>query len=163
MNIENKLLEFGLDIREVKPAATIANYVPAKICGNLLYISGQLPRDIFAENATLQTAPVIVGTLGSNCPIEKGQYAAKMCAMQIFYIAKLALGDLSKIKSCVQLGAFVSSTHDFREQHLVANGASDFICEILGREKGQHSRAAVGVSSLPLGSAVEVSAIFEIN
>ena len=57
---------------------------------------------------------------------------------------------------------FVNSTEDFIEQPKVINGASDTISKIFG-DHGRHTRAAVSVNSLPLGVAVEVDAIFELN
>ena len=75
--------------------------------------------------------------------------------------AKAAIGDLEKIKRLVKITVFVASAPDFTEQHLVANGASDFLVEVLG-EPGRHARAAVGTASLPLNAAVEVEAIIEV-
>ena len=71
-------------------------------------------------------------------------------------------GDLEKIKSCVKLTGYVNSSNNFTDQPKVINGASDIIVKILG-DKGMHTRAAVSVNSLPLGVAVEVDGIFEIN
>ena len=75
---------------------------------------------------------------------------------------KAALGDLEKIARVVKITVFVASTPEFTEQHLVANGASDFLFAALG-ERGKHARAAVGMASLPLNAAVEVEAIIEIG
>ena len=89
--------------------------------------------------------------------------AAKRCGLSIVSQAKEACdGDLSKIKSCVKLTGFVNSTDDFTDQPKVINGASDIIAKIFS-EKGMHTRAAVSTNSLPLGVAVEVDAIFELN
>ena len=163
MTIEKKLSQFGIKFPEESTIVTIANYAPYKICNDQLFISGQLPKDIFTSNANFQNAPVITGILGLNCTLEQGQYAAKMCAIQLLYIAKLALGSLERIQSCIQLNVFVASAQSFTNHHLIANGASDLMCEILGTEIGQHSRVAVGVSSLPLGTCVEVSVVFEVE
>ena len=75
---------------------------------------------------------------------------------------KACKDDLSKIKSCVKLTGFVNSTNDFIEQPKVINGASDLIVSIFG-DYGMHTRAAVSANSLPLGVAVEIDAIFELN
>ena len=87
--------------------------------------------------------------------------AAKLCAINILAQAKAALGDLEKIARVVKITVFVASTPDFTEQHLVANGASDFLVAALG-ERGKHARAAVGMASLPLNAAVEIEAIIEV-
>ena len=105
-----------------------------------------------------------IGSLiGKDLSKEDGYKAAKRCALNIVSQAKKACGgDLSKIKSCVKLTGFVNSTDDFIDQPQVINGASDLIASIFG-DAGMHTRAAVSTNSLPLGVAVEVDAIFELN
>ena len=87
--------------------------------------------------------------------------AAKLCAINILAQAKAALGDLEKIARLVKITVFVASAPGFTEQHLVANGASDFLAEALG-ERGKHARSAVGTASLPLDAAVEIEAVIEV-
>ena len=70
--------------------------------------------------------------------------------------------DFSKVKSCIKITGYVNSVDDFTDQPKVINGASEIISKILG-EKGLHTRAAVSSNSLPLGVAVEIDAIFELN
>jgi enamine deaminase RidA (YjgF/YER057c/UK114 family) len=106
---------------------------------------------------------LIKGKLGKDLKTQDGYDAAKRCALSIVSQAKKACkGDLSKIKSCIKLTGFVNSTENFIEQPKVINGASDLIASIFG-EDGMHTRAAVSTNSLPLGVAVEVDAIFELN
>jgi len=153
MSIDEKLNEMGL----VLPKATdpVGSYVATKISGNLLYISGQISID---ADGTL-----IKGKVGKDFNTEQAYKAAERCALSIISQAKKACGgDLLKIKSCVKLVGFVNSTDDFIDQPKVINGASDLIKKVFG-EKGAHTRAAVSTNSLPLGVAVEVDAIFEIN
>ena len=153
MTIENKLNELGITL----PSATapVGSYVATKIVGNLLYISGQISND---ENGKL-----IQGKLGKDLKTEDGYKAAERCALNIVAQVKQACNDdLSKIKSCIKLTGFVNSTENFIEQPKVINGASDTIAKIFG-DAGMHTRAAVSVNSLPLGVAVEVDAIFELN
>ena len=149
--VAQKLEELNISIPEAaKPAA---NYVPYTISGNQIVISGQIP----FVNGSVEGQ---VGKLGDDFSIEQGQAVAKVCAINIISQLKDASnGDLSKVK-CVRLGVFVNSTPDFTEHPAVANGASDLIAEVFG-ENGTHARAAVGVSSLPFGVAVEVEATFE--
>ncbi len=138
-----------------KAAAPVGSYVATKIVGKLLYISGQISID---ENGNL-----IKGKLGKDLLTDDGYKAAQRCALNITAQAKKACGDdLSKIKSCIKLTGFVNSTDDFIEQPKVINGASDTIAKIFG-ENGMHTRAAISSNSLPLGVAVEVDAIFELN
>ena len=138
-----------------KAANPVGSYVAAKIVGKLLFISGQIS---MSENGDL-----IKGKLGNELNTEEGYRAAKKCALSIVAQAKKACGDdLSKIKSCIKLTGFVNSADDFIEQPKVINGASDLIASIFG-DSGMHTRAAVSTNSLPLGVAVEVDAIFELN
>ena len=133
----------------------VGSYVATKIAGKLLYISGQISIN---ENGEL-----IKGKLGKELNTEAGYNAAKRCALNIIAQAKKACSnDLSKIKSCIKLTGFVNSTDEFIDQPKVINGASDLIVSVFGNY-GMHTRAAVSTNSLPLGVAVEVDAIFELN
>ena len=136
-------------------ASPVGSYVATMISNNLLFISGQISID---ENGKL-----IKGKIGKDLNTDDGYRAAKRCALNIVSQAKKACGgNLSKIKSCVKLTGFVNSTDDFTDQPKVINGASDLIAIVFG-ESGKHTRAAVSTNSLPLGVAVEVDAIFELN
>ena len=153
MNFEEKLKELNIDLP--KAAAPVGSYVATKEAGKLLYISGQISID--------QDGNLIKGKLGKNLSVEEGYEAAKRCALSIVSQTKNHLsGNLSRVKSCIKLTGFVNSTDDFTEQPKVINGASDTIVKIFG-EAGMHTRAAISANSLPLGVAVEVDAIFEIN
>ncbi|QPC87679.1 RidA family protein [Mesorhizobium sp. NBSH29] len=148
--IESRLAELGVTLPAA--AAPAANYLPFMQSGNLLFTSGQLPMKDGKLSAT--------GQLGRDVDVAAGQEAAKYCAINILAQAKAALGDLGKIKRVVRITVFVASSADFTEQHLVANGASDFLAAVLG-DAGRHARAAVGVAALPLNAAVEIDAIIE--
>ena len=153
MNFEENLKKHKIILPEAKPP--VGNYVATKISGNMLFISGQISID---ENGKL-----IKGKIGKDLDVDSGYEAAKRCALSIVaQVKKACNGDLSKIKSCVKLTGFVNSTDDFTDQPKVINGASDIIAKIFS-EKGMHTRAAVSTNSLPLGVAVEVDAIFELN
>ncbi|MGV1757700.1 RidA family protein [Rhizobium sp. A22-96] len=150
--IEGRLKELGIVLPQA--AAPAANYVPYVISGNLLYLSGQLP----IENGKVS----VTGHLGKDVDVTGGQRAAELCAINILAQAKAALGgDLGRIKRLIKLNGFVASTPDFVEQHLVINGASNLLANVLG-EAGKHARAAVGMAALPLNAAVEIDAILEI-
>ena len=153
MNFDKKINELKIDLP--KAADPVGSYVASKISGKMLFISGQISID---ENGEL-----IKGKLGKDLNIEEGYSSAKRCALSIVAQVKKACNDdLSKIKSCVKLTGFVNSTEDFVDQPKVINGASDLIASIFG-EAGMHTRVAVSANSLPLGVAVEVDAIFELN
>lgn len=134
--------------------APAANYVPWVISGNQLFISGQLP----IENGSL----AFTGCLGRDLDVAAGARAAELCAINLLAQANAALsGDLERIARLVKINGFVASAPEFYEQHLVINGASNLLAEILG-ERGRHARAAVGMAALPLNAAVEIDAVFQI-
>jgi enamine deaminase RidA (YjgF/YER057c/UK114 family) len=144
----------GLGVVLPAAAAPAANYVPFARTGNLILTAGQLPLTEGKLTAS--------GLLGRDLDTSAGKDAAKVCAINVLAQAKAALGDLEKIKRVVKIAVFVASTPNFTEQHLVANGASDFLVAVLG-ERGKHARSAVGVAALPLNAAVEVEAIIEVE
>jgi enamine deaminase RidA (YjgF/YER057c/UK114 family) len=151
-SIEARLAELGVTLPVA--AAPAANYLPSVPYGNILYISGQLP--LTAQGIAFR------GRLGDAVSVEDGRKAARLCAVNVLAQAKAALGgDLERIRQILRITVFVASAHTFTEQHLVANGASDFLADVLG-ERGRHARAAVGVAALPLDAAVEVDAIVAI-
>ncbi len=138
-----------------KAADPVGSYVATKEVGKILYISGQISMDASGN--------LIKGKLGKNLTTEEGYEAAARCALSIISQAKKHLSnDLSKIKNCIKLTGFVNSTDDFTDQPKVINGASDTIAKVFD-DNGMHARAAVSTNSLPLGVAVEVDAIFELN
>ena len=153
MSYESKIKELSIELPSA--ANPVGSYVATKISGKFLFISGQI--------STNEKGELIKGKIGKDLNKEDGYKAAKRCALNIVSQAKKACGgDLSKIKSCIKLTGFVNSTDDFIDQPQVINGASDLIASIFG-DAGMHTRAAVSTNSLPLGVAVEVDAIFELN
>lgn len=150
-SIEDNLARLGITLPAA--AAPAANYVPFARSGNLLFTAGQLP---FRDGKLSAT-----GLLGRDLTTADGREAAKWCAVNILAQARAALGELTAIARVVKISVFVASTADFTEQHLVANGASDLLVEVLG-EAGRHARSAVGMASLPLNAAVEIEAIIEV-
>ena len=133
----------------------VGSYVAYKIIGNLLYISGQLPIG--------EDGKIVKGKIGKNLTLQDGQKASKLCVINILSQAKKAVdGDLNKIKNCIKITGFVNSTDDFTDQPKVINPASEILSAVFGN-KGQHARAAISTNSLPLGAAVEIDAIFEVD
>ena len=150
--IDGRLAALGISLPEA--AAPAANYVPYVISGNLLFLSGQLP----IEGGKV----AVIGLVGGDVALADAQRAAELCEINILAQARAALsGDLSRITRVVKLNGFVASAPGFVEQHLVINGASNLIANVLG-DAGKHARAAVGVAQLPLNAAVEIDAILEI-
>lgn len=150
--IQKRLAALGVTL----PAASApaANYLPYASSGALVLTAGQLPLDGGALSAT--------GLLGRDVDMQAGQTAARQCAINVLAQLQAAAGDLERLKRLIKITVFVASAPGFTEQHLVANGASDFLVEVLG-ERGKHARSAVGVAALPLNAAVEIEAIAEIG
>ena len=153
MNALENIKKLNLEIPDAP--APVGAYVAFKKVGNLLYISGQLPIS--------NEGKIIKGKIGKDLTLEDGQRASKYCAINIIAQVKKALnGDLDKVKNCIKITGFVNSTDNFTDQPKVINPASEILSTIFG-DKGKHTRAAVSSNSLPLGAAVEIVAIFEIE
>ena len=153
MDIEKKLKE--LNIKLPNAPEPVGAYVAFKKIDKLLFISGQLPIDLDGK--------MIKGKIGKDLTLEDGQKASKLCAINIISQAKKAMnGDLNKIKNCIKITGFVNSIDNFIDQPKVINPASQTLSEVFG-DKGKHARAAVSTNSLPLGAAVEIDAILEID
>jgi enamine deaminase RidA (YjgF/YER057c/UK114 family) len=147
---EEKLASLGLSLPPA--SAPVANYVPAVRVNSLIFLAGHLPRD--------EAGHVITGRLGANLDDAAGAAAARQATLALLATLKAEIGDLSKVKRIVRVGGFVNSTPEFSHQPQVLNGCSDLLVAVFG-DRGKHARSAVGVSSLPLGAAVEIELIAE--
>ena len=151
--VDARLAELGIEVPEA--AAAVANYVGYVRSGNLVFVSGQVP--------LVDGAFKFQGKVGAEFSVEEGQEAARICAINIIAQLKAACGgDLDRVRRIVKLGGFVNSTPEFTDQPKVINGASDLMVAVFG-DAGRHSRAAVSAGALPLGVAVEVDAVAEIE
>ena len=152
MTPEDALARLGLHLPT--PVKPVAAYVPTVRSGNLVYVAGQIP---MVDGKLART-----GRLGEGVTLEEGQALARTCALNGLAALKAEIGDLSKVKRVVRVGAFVASADGFTDQPKVANGASELLVQAFG-EKGRHARAAVGVNVLPLGAPVEVELLVEVE
>jgi enamine deaminase RidA (YjgF/YER057c/UK114 family) len=151
MTPEAKLAAMGLTLPQVpRPVGT---YVPFKINGNTLYLSGQGPRR--ADGS------FVVGKVGRDVTIEQAQEAARLVGLGLLAAAKVAVGELARIEVLKVLG-MVNATPEFGDQPKVINGCSDLFVAVLG-ERGRHARSAVGMGSLPMGICVEIEAVMQIH
>ena len=151
--IDARLKELGITLS--RPPKPVASYVPFTVCGNQVFVSGQVP----ISDGALK----YVGKLGVDFSVEVGQAAAQLCAINILSVLREACGgNLDRVVRCLKVNVFVNATPDYDKQPEVANGASDLFVAVFG-ETGRHARAAVGMGSLPRGVAVEVDAVFEIS
>ncbi|SDG80675.1 RidA family protein [Sulfitobacter delicatus] len=152
MSLTARLADLGITLPEAPAPA--ANYVPFVVTGNTVYVSGQISNG---------PDGLITGRLGEDMDVDAGAAAARTCALSLLAQVRAACdGDLDRLKRVVKLTGFVNSTADFKDQPKVINGASDFMVEALG-DVGRHARSAVSAAALPLGVAVEIEGIFEIE
>ena len=149
---EAKLAALGLTLPAVN--TPIANYVPALRTGNLLFLAGHLPRDAAGK--------IIAGKVGRDATEPEANAAARQTALALLATLKKELGELSRVKRIVRVGEFVNAVDDFKAQPQVINGCSDLLVAVFG-ERGKHTRAALGVASLPLGAVVEIDMIVEVE
>ena len=150
--ISKKMAEAGISLPEAPSAA--GSYVPVVIADRLAFVSGQIP----VEDGQVK----FKGKIGRGMSVEQGQQAARLCAVNGLAQLKKTLGGLEDIVRIVKLTGFVNCDPSFTDQPKVINGASDLLVQIFG-ERGRHARAAVGVASLPLDSAVEVEFIVQLR
>lgn len=146
MTADDRARAAGIDLRDYRP---VPNLAPATRVGDVIYTSGHVSTGY-------------QGKLGRELTTEQGKAAARVCAVQLLQACATLAGTLDGLR-CVRLLGCVNSTPEFTEQHLVINGASELIWEVLGKEgRGHHARSALGFVSLPVGFAVEVEGIFEV-
>ncbi len=152
--IEQRLKELG--IRLAEPAAPAGSYAPAVEAGSgkFVFVSGQLP----VRDGEL----VLRGKVGAELTVERGREAAELAALNCLSAVSHALGGLDRLKRILRVTGYVASAPGFREQHKVVDGASEFFSRVFP-EGGAHSRVAVGVLELPLGSPVEIEIVAEVS
>ena len=149
MAIADRLKELGITLPPPPPPAGL--YVPCVQAGDLLVISGQIPRQ-----------PEARGKLGKDVTIEQAQEWARHCAINALGIAADHLGSLDRVVRVVRLAGYVASAEGFTDHPKVINGASQLMLDVFG-EAGKHARIALGVAELPMGAPVEVEFMFQVK
>lgn len=152
IDFDKKLKELNIEL--FTPGKPIANYVKAVRTGNLLFVAGHGPTKADGSNT--------IGKVGKDLTTEQGYEAARQTAISLLSTLKAELGDLNKVKRIVKVLGMVNCTETFTDQPKVINGFSDTMVAVFG-EKGKHARSAVGMYALPLGMAVEVEMIVEVE
>ena len=152
MTPEERLAELGIEL-PAAPAPAAA-YVPFVRSGALLFTAGQV--------AVRDGALVATGKVGAEVDLDTAVACARQCAINVLAQLKAAVDELSRVRRVLKLTVFVASDPSFVQQHIVANGASELIGEVLG-DAGRHARSAVGAPALPMDSPVEVEAIVEVD
>ena len=149
---EQRLKELGIELPA--PPQPFGIYEEAVQTGNLLFLTGMLP--------TEGRAAKFIGRVGAELDVEAGHKAAQLSAINALAVARQYLGSLDKVTRIVRLGVSVATSGDIREQPRVADGASELLQNVFGKDKNP-SRLVYGVASLPLGAPVELEVIFEVS
>lgn len=149
---EERLKE--LDIKLPTPPEPFGSYVESVQTGNLLFLSGMLP--------TEGRSAKIIGRIGAELDVEAGRKAAQLAALNVLAVARKHLGSLDKVTRVVRLGVSIATFGDVRDQPKVADAASELLQDVFGKDKSP-CRLVYGVSSLPLGTPVELEVIFEVS
>jgi enamine deaminase RidA (YjgF/YER057c/UK114 family) len=152
MSAEARLKQLGIILPNVP--SPIANYLPYRVAGNLLFLAGQGPRD---ENGNLLT-----GKVGADVTVEEAYNRARRIGLGLLAATRLALGSLDRVDTVLKLLGMVNAVPDFRDHPKVINGCSDLLVEVFG-EAGLHARSAVGMGSLPGNITVEIEAIVALK
>jgi len=153
MSAEARLKQLGIILPNVP--APVANYVPYRIAGNLLFLAGQGPRDPSTGN-------LLTGKVGAEVSVEEAYRRARTVGLQLLSATRQALGSLDRVDAVLKMLVMVNAVPDFREHPRVANGMSDLFVEVLG-EAGKHARSAVGMGSLPNQISVEIEGVIAIK
>ncbi|MCP3416882.1 RidA family protein [Bradyrhizobium brasilense] len=146
MSVENRLKDLGIELPTSAPAG--AAYTPVVVHDRVAYVSGQLPRDGDFVH--------VVGQVGRDVTLEEGKRGARIAFIRALAALRGELGTLDRVDQILKLTVFVHSAADFNQQSSVADGASQLIFELFGKDRGAHARTSVGVAQLPRSAAVEV-------
>ncbi|OHV19360.1 MULTISPECIES: RidA family protein [Rhizobium] len=144
----------ALGIKLPPPPPPIANFVTHVVEGNMLYLSGQGPRE---ADGFLHA-----GKVGANVGVEEAYRHARLTGINLLAVMHDALGDLSRVKRVVKLLGMVNAVPEFEDHPSVINGCSDLLIAVFGAA-GEHARSAVGFGSLPGNITVEIEAIVALN
>ena len=143
-----------LNITLPTPPEPFGSYVEAVRTGNLLFLSGMLPTEGHSAK--------FIGRVGAELDLEAGRKAAHLAALNVLAVARQHLGSLNRVTRVVRLGVSVATSGDVRDQPKIADAASDLLQEVFGKDKTP-CRLVYGVASLPLGTPIELEAIFEVS
>lgn len=150
--IEARLNELGLSLPPSAPSRAL--FLPGKITGNLLFLSGQI--------CEWEGVPQYFGPISEGFDITVGQKAAQMCALNLLFSIRAVAGSLDRVSQIVRLGGFVAADANYGEGPFIVNGASQLFLDLWG-DAGRHARTAVNVASLPANALVEVEAVLELK
>ncbi len=153
MSAESRLKELGIELPAI--ATPVANYVPAKRVGSLLFVAGHGPARDKDGNRP-------IGKVGRELTAEQGYEAARLCGLNLLATMRSELGSLDRVRQVVKMLGMVNCAPGFDQTPPVINGCSDLFVEVFG-EPGRHARSAVGMAELPSSIPVEIEVIVEVE
>jgi enamine deaminase RidA (YjgF/YER057c/UK114 family) len=151
MKTSDRLKELGITLPP--PNLPGPAYVMVAQSGSLLFVAGHIAR---------RDGKPLAGQLGKEFTMEQGKAAARGIALDLLSTLNAHLGDLDRVQRVLKVLCLVNSVPTFTEQHLVANGCSELLNEVLG-ERGRHARSAFGVAQIPSGACVEIELVVEAS
>jgi enamine deaminase RidA (YjgF/YER057c/UK114 family) len=152
MTAEARLKELGIVLPSL--GTPVANYLPYRLAGNILYLAGQGPRD--------ESGKQLTGKLGKDISVEEGYRRARLVGLGLLAAMRDALGSLDRVDYVVKLLGMVNAVPDFNDSPKVINGCSDLFVEVFG-DAGRHARSAVGNVMLPNQISVEIEGIVAVK
>jgi enamine deaminase RidA (YjgF/YER057c/UK114 family) len=156
--IEARLQELGIMLPPPRPVP--ANFIPATVLGEVCWVSGMIGT-VVNENGE-HVLPVS-GRVGREITLEQGYASARQCTINQLAWLKLVLGDLDRLQRVLKLAGYVNAVEGYKNGPQVVNGASDFLVELLGPERGAHSRVAVSIAGLAFDAPVLTEMVVHVR
>lgn len=158
MTIDERVRELRLVLPEAlrSPTGAVYPFSWVRVRGNRAYVAGHLP---LQADGTLAEPR---GKVGDALTIAQGAAAARLVGLAMLGSLQRELGTLERVTAWLRVFGMVNVVPGTTQLAPVLNGFSELILEVFGRERGAHSRSAVGMAELPFGVAVEVEAEVEI-
>jgi enamine deaminase RidA (YjgF/YER057c/UK114 family) len=151
----------ALEIELPRPPQPLGAFVPGKLVGNLLFVSGAYGTRP-DESGEVDTLP-IRGRLGGELTVAEGQASARLVAINLLAMARAVLGDLDAVHSVVRLVGYINAAPGFVEAPRVLDGASGLLIDVFGPERGSHARMALYQPGLPGDAPLTAELLLEVD
>jgi enamine deaminase RidA (YjgF/YER057c/UK114 family) len=156
--IEARLKDLGIALPRPRPVP--ANFVPATVLGEICFVSGMIGTVVNENN---EHALPVAGRVGREVTLEQAYASARQCAINQLAWIKQALGDLDRMQRVLKLTGYVNAVEGYKQGPQVVNGASDFLVELLGPERGSHARVAVSIAGLAFDAPVLIDMVLQVR
>src|SRR5580658_1197724 len=122
MTADERFAALGLTLPP--PPKPAGNYVPFRLAGNLLFLSGVGPRRADGTSIT--------GKVGAEVTLEQAREAAKLCGLNLLTNMVSAVGTLDRIDTVLKVLGMVNAVPDFTRQPQVIDGCTDLFVAVFG-------------------------------